>query len=1000
MENVVRGARAGFLAVWLAAAAGCGGGGVELDVDLKTDLVPGEEFSVVTTTILDGSATGGGRVEETRASVRGDFARGVRVASFGGLDAGRYILRMRLARDTGLLVVERTVRVQISGNYVVTVLVTRDCRGIACPPAGGDATASACVGGRCVSPDCVVEHPESCGVATCSADSDCPAMATCALPRCVAGACFLEPRIDRCAAGEYCSPELGCRARTVDAGPEPPDGGTDAASCAACDDGDPCTDDVCGGTSGCVHQTRDADDDAHGDSACPAAGGVPNDDCNDGDPSVHPGAPDACNGIDDDCTGGPDPGCGCDPGAWQVSMIDPRTNAGEDVSLVAGADGSLHASYYDSAGNDLVYAVHGPGGFWTSSSVDVIGTPSSVDYVRAPDGVEHIAYYEQRSGDLWYARHAPGAATWDLSTVEATNNVGAAPSLALGPGDTVHVSYYDATARDLKHAWRVGAGAWTIEAVDSAGDAGQTSSLSISPDGTLGIAYFDATEDDLEWAEQAPGGAWLRQTIDTTGGTSPSLALDSAGHPHVVYRLQSTHAAVHAARGADGTWTTEPVTAGAELAADRALAVGPGGTLHVAYRIEGSGDLGYVEKLAGSGWAMAVVDASSNDVGMYATIQVGRDASVHIAYHDRSAGQLRYARRSATAFDFEIGDIAANSGRFAALVLDDAGVAFVVHLGGSAAMALRRSWRPRGGIWHRETVDATGNTGQFSDLTVSGTGDVRITYWDATNTAARWAGRNMGSAMWTLETIDNSAQVGRFTSIESDATGADHVAYCDDQNQTARYARRDAAGAWVAEAASGPARMRRGQYTSLTLDADGLPRVLYFDNAANDLALVERDASGSWSVQVSVDATGSAGRFAQSVTDATGGLWAVYGGGSSGSELKAAHRDPAGGWSFTPSLGLAGIDVDETSVALGPDGTVYIAYHDVTVTGCDPTSGICSTRDEVGVQAMGASGTWTSLGPVASAGGAVTTALAWAGGQLFVAYRSGGEALRFARRCP
>jgi hypothetical protein len=75
---------------------------------------------------------------------------------------------------------------------------------------------------------------------------------------------------------------------------------TDLISCQSCDDGDPCTIDTCeNGT--CVHTPEDLDQDGY--TVCQG-------DCDDNDKTVYPGAPELCDGKDNDCDGQIDEGLG------------------------------------------------------------------------------------------------------------------------------------------------------------------------------------------------------------------------------------------------------------------------------------------------------------------------------------------------------------------------------------------------------------------------------------------------------------------------------------------------------------------------------------------------------------------------------------------------------------------------------------------------------------------------------------------------------------------
>jgi len=206
-----------LLGCWLAALLTACAPGLELAVDVRTDLVPGVEFDRVAVS-LDGALA-----EERPVESAGDFRRGVRAAEFRGLGRGRHQVTVQLVRRD-LPVLTRRVALRIEGSVILPVVLTRDCRGVTCP-GSGSVTDSECLGGACIDPGCSPLDPASCPSAQCGSDAECTSATACVEPRCLDGVCLEVARNGACGSGQVCVPGEGCvdtgslDAGSLDAGP-------------------------------------------------------------------------------------------------------------------------------------------------------------------------------------------------------------------------------------------------------------------------------------------------------------------------------------------------------------------------------------------------------------------------------------------------------------------------------------------------------------------------------------------------------------------------------------------------------------------------------------------------------------------------------------------------------------------------------------------------------------------------------------------------------------
>lgn len=207
----------------------CGDDKPTVIVDVISGIVPDAQFVFVESAIYAGSLaseTGATRRDDARMTARRDqdFAHGLRVASFEGVDPGTYTIEVQLLKADRRLVLRRRVVINVQDNTVVRVHMTPNCVGVSCPSPGGGAGFSECIDGHCVDPRCNPPSMEFCdGLTFCASAAACGPYAPCAEAVCIDGICDAAPEAGVCEDPLYCNPlsseSPGCEPYpSVDAG--------------------------------------------------------------------------------------------------------------------------------------------------------------------------------------------------------------------------------------------------------------------------------------------------------------------------------------------------------------------------------------------------------------------------------------------------------------------------------------------------------------------------------------------------------------------------------------------------------------------------------------------------------------------------------------------------------------------------------------------------------------------------------------------------------------
>lgn len=270
------------------------------------------------------------------------------------------------------------------------------------------------------------------------------------------------------------------------------------------------------------------------------------------------------------------------------------------------------------------------------------------------------------------------------SETASGDNVGQYLSFQEDPQGGQHISYYDATNKRLKYAWRPSTSdSWRIEAVDEDGLAGHYTDLDlciVTDEGTsvslingsttvtriIGPAFSDRFETgtlspdpytDSQDIASVTGDNSLELTSPYTGATAVVAARFTYYQPVIAYQDFTELKSLKVARpGGAGEWEIETVDS-ADYSDEtsytlltgffNSVAVDGDGDIHVAFQDQtpdgnGIGELRYAH-YNGSDWSREIVD-STNYSGYNAQMQTGSDSRPHMVHRNTDTGALVHTR--------------------------------------------------------------------------------------------------------------------------------------------------------------------------------------------------------------------------------------------------------------------------------------------------------------------------------------------------------------------
>ena len=280
-----------------------------------------------------------------------------------------------------------------------------------------------------------------------------------------------------------------------------------------------------------------------------------------------------------------------------------------DIHMVIDDNDHLHLAYttYASSYETLVYMNY-DGVNWTDTVVSLSAHFGPIGIAVDSNNNPHISYanngIDYCGNGLRIASY--NGTAWITESVHAGNNRGCESSIIIDESDNIYIAYQDRSSSKLMLATDK-SGSWDSYLVDTGSSPSQLypgymTSMAMDQEGQLHIAHFDDKEDDLRYSVGTPSSGWDTDIIDSSGhtGRDPSIAIDAANQPHIVYHTWTGGNLKYAMKEETATdWDVSTIASNADVGEGNSIFIDDNGIMHVAFNDDTADILKYTTKSTG-----------------------------------------------------------------------------------------------------------------------------------------------------------------------------------------------------------------------------------------------------------------------------------------------------------------------------------------------------------------------------------------------------------------